>query len=29
MGSVFKPKVTRPLPAGATIVTRGGQQWAE
>jgi len=29
MGSVFKAKVTRPLPAGATIVTRGGQQWAE
>ncbi len=29
MGSVFKAKVTRPLPAGATIVTRGGEQWAE
>ena len=29
MGSVFRAKVTRPLPAGATIVTRGGQQWAE
>jgi integrase len=29
MGSVFRAKVTRPLPAGATIVTRGGEQWAE
>jgi integrase len=29
MGSVFKAKVTRPMPAGATIVTRDGQQWAE
>jgi integrase len=29
MGSVFRPKVTRPLPAGATIVIRGGQHWAE
>jgi integrase len=29
MGSVFKPKVTRPLPAGATLIVRGGQQWAE
>ena len=29
MGSVFRAKVTRPMPAGATIVTRGGQQWAE
>jgi integrase len=29
MGSVFKAKVTRPMPAGATIVTRGGKQWAE
>jgi len=29
MGSVFKAKVTRPMPTGATIVTRDGQQWAE
>jgi integrase len=29
MGSVFKAKVTRPLPLGATIVMRGGKQVAE
>ncbi len=29
MGSVFKAKVTRPLPPDAVLVTRGGRQWAE
>lgn len=29
MGSLFKKTVTRPLPSGATIVTRGGQQHAQ
>lgn len=29
MGSVFKAKVTRPLPKGATLVSRDGRQWAE
>lgn len=28
MGSVFKPSVTRPLPANATLVTRGGKRVA-
>ena len=29
MGSIFKAKITRPMPAGATLVTREGKQWAE
>ena len=29
MGSIFKAKITRPMPAGATLVTRERKQWAE
>ena len=29
MGNVFKPKITRPMPANAVIVDRAGRPWAE
>ena len=29
MGTVFKPKITRPMPVNAVIVDRAGRPWAE